>query len=409
MTNTTSRQVSGGTLVAVGMVTMNVLAYVLTVVVARMLVPQEFGIFTAVLAVILVGNVVSLGIQATVARRLAVYPNMTLAIIAQARRGTLALALSIGGFVAVMTVVLTPILHLDSYFPVMLAGATLIPMTIMGTQMGIAQGQSRWGALTSLYLAYGLGRLLGGVIAITISPTVVSAIIGLAVGAWLPVLVGFPLITGKPSTATVNLPPLMREVVIGSHALFAYLLLTSVDSIIARNRFEAHDAGLYAAGLILAKAALFFPQFVTIVAFPNMARTDSKATRGKAVLLVVGFGIAATAGTWLLPELALILVGGDAYREIVGNLWLFTLAGSSMAVLHLLVFDALARHARNVVRYLWGGFITLVGGAFILNPNVTSLVMLVIFVTAGLSIFMWLIPPKGRSVRGVEPRTTNTD
>ena len=38
-----------------------------------------------------------------------------------------------------------------------------------------------------------------------------------------------------------------------------------------------HDAGLYAGGLILAKAVLFLPQFVVVVAFPSMSTAERAA------------------------------------------------------------------------------------------------------------------------------------
>ena len=64
---------------------------------------------------------------------------------------------------------LTPALKLDSYWPVILCGATLVPMTVMGAQAGIAQGTSRWGSLTAIYVGNGLGRLVGGTIALLVS------------------------------------------------------------------------------------------------------------------------------------------------------------------------------------------------------------------------------------------------
>ena len=39
------------------------------------------------------------------------------------------------------------------------------------------------------------------------------------------------------------------------------------------------EAGLYAAGLIMAKAILFLPQFVVVIAFPSMSKERPAAAR----------------------------------------------------------------------------------------------------------------------------------
>ena len=64
---------------------------------------------------------------------------------------------------------------------------------------------------------------------------------------------------------------MLRELFHNSHALLAFFALSNADVVIARSTLDPHDAGLYAGGLILAKAVLFLPQFVVVVAFPSMS------------------------------------------------------------------------------------------------------------------------------------------
>ena len=72
---TTRATLTGGTLVAAGMMTMNITVYAFNVLAARLLVPQEFGALTALFGIMLVGTVASLGLQAVTARRLAIDPD----------------------------------------------------------------------------------------------------------------------------------------------------------------------------------------------------------------------------------------------------------------------------------------------------------------------------------------------
>ena len=118
-----------------------------------------------------------------------------------------------------------------------------------------------------------------------------------------------------PEGAGVGLGSLVREMGHNSQALLAFFAVSNVDLIVARHTLSPHDAGLYAAGLILTKAVLFLPQFVSVVAFPSMAADDSSRTFNLAVLSVAGLGALATLATALLPGLALIFVGGGGVRR----------------------------------------------------------------------------------------------
>ncbi len=384
---------TGGTLVAAGMMGMNFAIYGFNIVSARLLIPQEFGALTALFGIILVGTVAALGLQAVTARRLAVDPEHTDQIISATARVTINVAIGVGLLVALTTVVLTPVLKLDNYWAVILCGATLVPLTIMGAQAGIAQGTSRWGSLTAIYLGNGIGRLTGGTIAMIISPTTTSAMIGIAIGSWAPVVAGARLILGiHPDGPPISRRPLVREALLSTHALLAYFALSNMDSLIARNRFDAHESGLYASGLILAKAALFFPQFVSVVVFPDLARATTYHARLRAVSIVGGFGALAVAGTAALPHLALILVGGNKYADITDRLWLFALAGSLLAIVHLLVFDALARHAHGVVFMIWGAVAAVLISAYTLGVGITGLVLTIAIVAAILATVVYVVP-----------------
>lgn len=389
---------TGGTLVAAGMMGMNIAVYAFNVVSARVLLPKEFGALTALFGIILVGSVSSLGLQAVTARRLAVDPQHADQIISATARVTAIVASTVGLVVAASTVILTPVLKIDSYWPVVLCGATLVPLTIMGAEAGVAQGSSRWGSLTAIYLGNGFGRLTGGSLALVISPSVTSAMIGIALGSWAPAIAGARLLLGhRTSGPMVSRRPLLREALLSTHALLAYFVLSNLDSLIARNRFDVHESGLYASGLILAKAALFFPQFVSVVLFPDLARATTHHARLRAVSLVAGFGALAVLATATLPRVALILVGGDKYDEITGRLWLFALAGSLLAIVHLLVFDALARHAHGIVVMIWAAAAAVIASSYGLGVGINGLVLTVAAVAGTLATVVYFAPNPGRA------------
>ena len=389
--------VAGGTLVAAGMMTMNVTTYAFNVMAARLLVPREFGALTALFGIILVGAVASLGLQAVTARRLAVAPESHVEIVGSMMRLTAEVALLVGLAVAATSWVLTPALKLGSHWPVVLCGLTLVPMTVMGTLSGIAQGTSRWGSLTAVYIGNGLGRLVGGTVGMLVSPTPTAAMIGIAAGAWTPVIAGLPVLRSwhvRSGTARAR-RSMLRESVLSTHALLAFFVLSNMDALIARHRF-VHESGMYASGLILAKAAFFFPQFVSVVLFPDLARARSHHARVRALSLVATSGALVVAGTVLLPQWAQVLVGGHEYRAITDRLWLFALAGSLLAVVYLLVFDALARHAHGIVVMVWTAVASVLVVAYGWDLGITGLALTVVTVVGALAVVVSIAPMVAR-------------
>lgn len=376
-----------------GMIAMNATIYLFNVVAARALPTHAFGALTALFGVILVGNVAALALQATTARRIAIDPDHASSITATTTRVTLLVA----GAVALLLVVLSPLasalLRLDSIWPIVLCGVSLVPLTIMGAQSGVAQGTERWNRLALIYVANGVGRLIGGTAAVLISPTETSAMVGVAAGAWLPVVAGWGLLTSHVDRHSPRRTAVVREVTLSSHALLAYFVLSNLDALLARNLLSAHDAGLYASGLILAKSALFFPQFISVVFYPDLARATGTRARLRAAGLVSILGGVAVVATALLPNVALILVGGDRYAEIASRLWLFALAGSTLAVVHLLVFDALARRTHGVVALIWVASAAVVVLAYGLGVGLTGIITVVTSVAVTLAVAALLVPP----------------
>src|SRR3712207_4544190 len=87
---------AGSAVIAVPMGLMNVSTYGFTILAARVLGPSEYGALAAVAGLLLILNVVSLGLQATGARRVAAAPQHRLAIEREVLRTTYACAAALG-------------------------------------------------------------------------------------------------------------------------------------------------------------------------------------------------------------------------------------------------------------------------------------------------------------------------
>ena len=282
-----SRVRDRGAVIAIAISVMNVATYAYQIVTARMLGPQDFGAFAALMNLLLVVSVVSLGTQATAARRIAADPGHVVEIERSVLQVSYRLALILGLVLLALSPVINIALRLESLTSAALVGITAIPMTMMGAQAGeCSQGERRWGPLALVYLAGGVPRLVIGTALIVWQPSEVMAVLGVTLGAVVPVVVGSVALrrprTEIPDRSGLAAGPLLGEVMRGSQALLAFFALCNVDVMVARNVLSAHDAGLYAAGLIMTKAVLFLPQFIVVVAFPSMS---SEEQRGRTVWL----------------------------------------------------------------------------------------------------------------------------
>jgi O-antigen/teichoic acid export membrane protein len=76
--------------------------------------------------------------------------------------------------------------------------------------------------------------------------------------------------------------------------------------------------------------------------------------------LIAALGVFVTLAAAVVPDLALIFVGGDDYDEIAKNLWIFAILGTLLAMLQLLVYSVLARQGQRSVYLVWAALVAIV-------------------------------------------------
>ncbi|HEX2892728.1 MAG TPA: polysaccharide biosynthesis protein [Marmoricola sp.] len=379
--------------IAIAMGVMNVATYGFTMIAARLLGPQTYGALASLLATLLVIGVLQLGLQATAARRISAEPQH----VAQIEKTVLGVTYRASLLVGVILLLLTPlvnrVLKLDSLGTAALVAVAAVPLTMMGGQAGVLQGERRWWPLAVMYVASGVPRLLIGTGLILWRPDEFAAMVGITVGLLPPVALGWWALRRKRDDAVASeehgFRMVLRETVHNSQALFAFFALSNADIVVARNVLPNHSAGLYAGGLILAKAVLFLPQFVVVVAFPSMSTAVERSRAlTRSLLLVGGLGLVATLAAFVLKDVALVFIGGDDYREIASRLWVFAILGTALSMLQLLVYSVLARQGKRSAYLVWAAFLVVV----VVGYFVTTLNQLITLVVAtDLTLFVVLL------------------
>lgn len=395
------RLVGGGLLVAVSLGVGQVLAYAQTLVAARTLTPAQFGAFSALLALILIGNTIALATQAVAARHIVATPvDQRRDETAAAWRTTWQAGLLVTAFWVVISPAVTWALRLDTPAAALLLAAGFLPLTLLGGALGIAQGQERHGQLAAAYLATGVPRTLVTMALLLTVATLSSAMFGLAAGAsigafcaWLVVRRDF---RGGHSRHTA----MLREIPAAAYSLLALFALTNLDIVLGRVFLTPEQAGQYGVGIIIAKVVTWLPQFVVVMAYARMV----DARRGRTTL--IGLGVVATIGTLCtlaiaaVPDLVISVVAGPQYEDMASVLPLFALIGAFGALLQFVVLGLVAVRDRTFIPVVWLGSVVLVGAVAVWHDSVTQVALIMLVVVAAVALIgAWrLISKRDRPV-----------
>ena len=362
-TSRSAAAIRGGGGVAIAVLVMNVTTYGFTIACAHILGPTDYGALAAWMNLLMVVNVGFLGLQATAARRLSSGEHSLDDVEPHLVRLTLVTALTLGVVLLALTPVINVTLQLHNTLMAALLGLSAIPLTIAGGSRASSRANGAGAPSRRSTSASALPGWCSGWRSPSGAPSPCGQRSGSPSPCWhrsRSACTRCGTGISRARRAGVGLGSLVREMGHNSQALLAFFAVSNVDLIVARHTLSPHDAGLYAAGLILTKAVLFLPQFVSVVAFPSMAADDSSRTFNLAVLSVAGLGALATLATALLPGLALIFVGGAEYDDLRSQLWIFAVLGTVLACLMMVVYGLIARGGSRAVYLTWVGLVAIV-------------------------------------------------
>jgi O-antigen/teichoic acid export membrane protein len=352
--------------VAPAMAAANALNYAFNLVMSRLLGPADYGALGALLALVLVGTVPGVALQAVVAR------HTTLAGEAVGRLWSrvLVAVVAVGAALGLLTVAASPavaaFLHLPSLGPSLWLAAALLPLPLLSAVQGMLQGREWFGALAAVLLVSAAGRLAVGVGLVEGGLGVSGALAATAIGSAVAVLVAVPRLRapGGWERPRLAMPPRWPgkgssaaafggEVAAAAAGVLGLLLLANVDVLLARHFLTAEASGLYAAGAVLTKIAFWAPQFVVTLVFPRLVTaTDRRRLLGRSAAVVAAVGAPLVVGAALAPGLAARLSFGEAYLDVGPTLPLFAALGVGLALVQLVLFTGMATADRGMYRLL---------------------------------------------------------
>lgn len=341
-------------LVPLATVAANVLSYLLFLTSARLLDRATYGETLALLNVVVVATIPAFAIQTVVARRTA-----TAAVGLGTLRACAVIGLGGGLAIALAAPLLVDFLHLTGYLGVLAGAATVPPLVVLGFAQGVAQGRERWGLLCGAVLLMGVGRIAGGIAGLLFSASSTGALVGTAIGLVLAcVFVMRPALRmfgESPVDENESMRGMLIETAHAAHAHGVFLLLATLDLMIARNVLTPDQAGWYAAGNVVFRAALWLPQPVAILLFAAMSdpfRHRRAARQGLAAVgVLVGLTVSACAA---FGGVISQIIGGARFADLADDVWIFAIAGGALAFTQFCINAGLAVQRRGRLMLVWG-------------------------------------------------------
>ncbi|MBU6245958.1 MAG: oligosaccharide flippase family protein [Actinomycetales bacterium] len=374
-------------LIFVGAATMigNGAAYILSIVSARVLTPEEFGALGAMLGILIIVSTLSLGLQVLTARRVATAGADRTAVEGQAIRMSVVIG---GSIIAVGLAAAWPLgLVFNIPYAALAMGLASLGFVVLGTgSMGIAQGREEHLRFSYGFIANGVGRAALGILFVLIFPGIIGVSAGILIGCALGAIISYLMICPRAWSGRI-FDGGAAEFGHIAHAMIVLFTLTNVDVLMARIFLTETQSGEYSVGVLLAKIAFFLPNAIIIVLFPKMTAGDTR----RAVYLATGMtailGFVITAFSFLFGSLVIKILGGAQYADLAGEAWLFALEGSAFALVQVLLYARLAAQDRRAVASVWIALVVLVGTvALWRHDSVAQIVTTVVAVSLVLAI-----------------------
>jgi O-antigen/teichoic acid export membrane protein len=351
-------------------VVVNLLSYAVVGAGTRVLGAERYGELAALLGLLLVGAVPAGTVQVVVARRVA----------AGEHGGLGAAAVRAAALVTVVAAVAVPVAHTVLHISLGALGLLVLALpavTLGGAPMGAAQGLRLFGKLALTTTIVGVGRVGGMLGGLAVGGTAVGAMAGLVAGSAAGVA-GAMAAAGGQVRGTLTEPGGVRAPLAEvGHACVTMLGLAAImtaDVLLAKRYLPAVDAGLYGAGAVVTKAALWLPYAVTMIALPRLAvAAHRKDTLRTSIMVLAALGVLEIVGVLALGKSLFPLAVGKEYTPVSGWLWLFAAEGAALAIAQLVIMSRIAATDRLVPALLWVGLLAEVGMVALFHGSIGTI------------------------------------
>lgn len=237
----------------------------------------------------------------------------------------------------------SPIVALSLPLGIIVTGLYAVPY-------GFAHGQRKYGLISLATAGGSVVRLGGGLLAVALGLGVAGAAFANLLRPAIMALVVAPVIVlwARMARATErSLVPFLGDTSALGAAAFLSAAAATLDIVLAKLYLTAEAAGHYSAASVLGKVPLILATAVATVAFPVAAtaqdQEDAAALRRRGLLLTLAIGVALVAVFATMGSSIFALAFGPGFEPGVVDAVPLAIAGTALALLHILTFVGLAQ------------------------------------------------------------------
>jgi glycosyltransferase involved in cell wall biosynthesis/O-antigen/teichoic acid export membrane protein len=387
-------------LLFVALSVVNASNYLFHVAVSRVLGPGAYGALGSVLAVLTVLSVPLTAIQTTVATRVAGARKEDAAghwqpLLLGILRPTLLVTLAL----TALSPFLSALLHLNSVVTSLWVAVSIVPAIMSAILRGALQGEMKFARLglasifpVLLRLALGLTAVNSGFgVTGAVAATVVSDLLG---AGFALALLGYRKHSFLSSNRAL-IRRFLRDVAPVGIGLAAMWALIGVDLVLARHFLPGGEAGDYAAAGLLARAVLFVPGAVSLIALPHFSRHSGRGREAYRWLLascivVLVLGVLTAIFLFFAGDFVVSLTFGSEFQNAGDLLPALSLAMLGFGLINLLVYFHIAGGSRtyNLLWLVVVGEVAAIALAHQSGSQIAAVVLLLSWMVAALGFLM---------------------
>ena len=322
--------VKNSTILAVGIVVSNLLAYLFHFIAGRTLGPSEYGVFGALMALFLFTALPASALGFALSKFTSrFFAQNDLAKIAQLR-ARITLAVMIFSSLIFLLVILfswsiAGFLKIGSNIPVIVVGIMLIFAFLLPVNRGVLQGMKKFRALSLNTIIEALSRLLLLILFLYLGYGVNGALIAYGLAYFIAFLMIFLYIKETNLQTSLagrlDLRPVYKFIF---QVLIVNIVIQSilnVPSLFIKHFFSNEFTGYWTAALSIARISLFITGSVSLVMFPEIAGAIDHSSRmaifRKSVVLVLSASFFMALLFFFVPDFFIGILYGSDYSGAV--------------------------------------------------------------------------------------------
>jgi len=269
---------------------------------------------------------------------------------------------------------------------------------LVSANRGVLQGLRRFTALSANLVLDGAGRVGVAISLVLGGWGAAGAVVGLLAGPAIAFAQSLTLLRGLPHAApqaATSVGEVARYAAPAAVAVIGVTYLYNIDVILARHYLPSREAGIYAAGAVLARVTYFLGLTITGVMFPEVAGRHARdEDHYHVVELSLAFlaaaGICLTAAYALLPGLVLLPYGAE-FNPVRPYLGPFAAALTLLAVSNLFVNYFLSVNSTRFVLPLLAAGVMETGLMTAFHHDLGQLLLVLLAVNLGLALTLGIL------------------